>query len=131
MKKLVILITVDALRSDICGFSGILKSQTRNLDLLGKHYGTTFTQAFASGVATPMSFPGIMCGLYPTQMNTNKLPSGKLCIADQFRKIGFKTTAILAANPYLTEVQGYNKGFDTFIKIGDTTSKNRLKKNFA
>lgn len=119
MKKIVILITVDALRADVCGFSGYKETYTPNLDNLSLSFGTTFLNTYASGVATPMSFPGIMCGLYPTEIKNNIIPKYSVTLAQKMKKLGYETVAVVSSNPYLTPVQGYDRGFDSFLTVGN------------
>ena len=112
----IILITIDALRSDHLGFMGYQKEVSPNIDVLSKE-STVFTRAFATGPSTPHSFPGILTSTYPLDyQGSEKMEKPRVLISEVLKKQGY-ITAAFHSNPYLSDYFGYNQGWDFFEDI--------------
>lgn len=117
----VVLVTVDCLRYDRCGFTGHHRNTTPVLDSLTQE-SVVFDHAYATGPCTPESFPGIMAGLhspdvvYQSEIWHKMLPPGTQTIASVFRENEYRTVATVT-NPNLVDRRGYREGFDTFQNL--------------
>ncbi|MEF8902078.1 MAG: sulfatase-like hydrolase/transferase, partial [Halovenus sp.] len=68
----IVLVSIDSLRADHCGFMGYGKETTPNLDRLARE-GVVFENAIAPGPATAQSMPAIFTGLHPhDHVDSNK-----------------------------------------------------------
>ena len=133
----IVLVTIDSLRADHCGFMGYERNTTPTLDTMAAD-GLVFENAIAPGPRTPESMPAIFTGKYPSTLNAG-LPSllsshgdmtrdhmqARQTIADRFSKRGF-TTGGFTPNPYTSRYFGFNKGFDYFEDFitGDVIPRN-------
>jgi len=115
----VILLTVDCLRYDRCGFNGHHRNTTPNLENLASE-SLVFDRCYASGPYTTESLPGILAGQhshngYQYGDNTayKTLPSDMPTIAKSFSDAGYQTAAVIS-NPHLTEQRNFDLGFDKF-----------------
>lgn len=113
--KSLILITVDCLRADHCGFMGYERPTTPFLDGLAKE-SFVFPKAIAVGVPTYYSFPGIMASRYPLALGREVvgIAPGESTLATVLKGEGYRTAAYVAGNPYLASRSGYAQGFDVF-----------------
>ena len=129
----VILITIDCLRADHVGSLGYADRTTPNIDDLARK-GVLFSQAISNGVGTSESFPSIMTSTYPL-MSPNgggvhgafwvKLSTKWRTIAEVLRSRGFSTAAF-NANPWLTSIFHYDRGFDIFDDSLESYRKNNV-----
>jgi arylsulfatase A-like enzyme len=114
-RKSVVLVTVDCLRADHCGFMGYPRPTTPCLDrLAGESF--VFPAALAAGVPTYYSFPAILASRDPLALGREVLglaPEEKN-LASALKEEGYATAFFGAANPYLSPRFGYDFGFDTF-----------------
>ena len=114
-RKSVILVTVDCMRADHCGFMGYQRPTTPFLDgLAGESF--VFPTAIVAGVPTYYSFPAILASRYPLALGREVLglvPEEKN-LASALKTHGYATGFFGAANPYLSARLGYDFGFDTF-----------------
>ena len=113
--KSVLLVTVDCLRADHCGFMGYSRPTTPFLDnLAGQSF--VFPTAIVAGAPTYYSFPAIMASRYPFGLGREMigLAAGEMNLASAFKLAGYSTAFFGAANPYLSARFGYDHGFDTF-----------------
>ena len=113
----VILITVDCLRADHIGCIGG-GNLTPNIDRLARD-SIVFTRAFANGPGTNQSFPAILTSTYFLIHGGLRLNPRCTTLAEVLRDHGFKTVAF-HSNPFLSEILGWNKGFDEFYDFMDT-----------
>jgi arylsulfatase A-like enzyme len=114
-RKSVILITVDCLRADHCGFMGYPRPTTPFLGALAPE-SFVFPTAIVAGVPTYYSFPAILASRYPLALGREVLglaPEEKN-LASALKEAGYATAFFGAANPYLSAQFGYDFGFDTF-----------------
>jgi arylsulfatase A-like enzyme len=114
-QKSMLLVTVDCLRADHCGFMGYARPTTPFLDRLGGE-SLVFPLAVVAGVPTYYSFPAIMASRYPLAMGRELvgLAPGERTLASVFKENGYATGFFGAGNPYLCRRFGYDSGFDTF-----------------
>jgi len=123
MSRNVILVTIDCLRYDRCGFNGHHRETTPTLDGLA-HGSYVFDEAFATGPYTPESFPGLLAGLhdrdvsYYSELIWKALPEGTPTIASHLREQGYETLATIT-NPHLTPERNFDIGFDRFRNLRD------------
>jgi arylsulfatase A-like enzyme len=114
-RKSVVLVTVDCLRADHCGFMGYSRATTPFLDsLAGESF--VFPTAIVAGVPTYYSFPAILASRYPLALGREVLglaPEEKN-LASVLKGDGYATAFFGAGNPYLAARFGYDFGFDTF-----------------
>jgi arylsulfatase A-like enzyme len=115
-RKSVVLVTVDCLRADHCGFMGYGRRTTPFLDRLAGE-SLVFPAAFVAGVPTYYSVPAILASRFPLEFGREVigLAVGEQNIASALRESGYATAFFGAANPYLSPRFGYDFGFDTFV----------------
>jgi arylsulfatase A-like enzyme len=114
-RKSLVLITVDCLRADHCGFMGYQRPTTPFLDGLAQQ-SFVFPRAIVAGVPTYYSFPAILASRYPLALGREVLGLApeEENLASAFQKAGYSTAFFGAGNPYLSARFGYNFGFDIF-----------------
>lgn len=110
-----VLITVDCFRADHAGFMGYQRPTTPFLDCLAGE-GYVFRNAIAAGAPTYYSVPSILASRYPLGFGRDVLgvAPDETTIASVLRDSGFATAAFSAANPYISERFGYDRGFEVF-----------------
>ena len=116
-----LLITIDTLRADHLGCYGYEKAKTPVIDGLADQ-GTLFERAYACAPTTLPSHAGILTGLYPpsTGIRDNglfRLHSSFVTVTEVLHDQGFKTGAVLAADP-LNQRFGLDQGFDFYDAPG-------------
>jgi len=114
-RKSIVLITVDCLRADHCGFMGYQRPTTPFLDGLASE-SFIFPAAIVAGVPTYYSFPAILASRYPLALGREVLGLApeETNLASMLQEEGYATAFFGAANPYLSSRFGYDFGFDTF-----------------
>lgn len=131
-KPNLILITIDALRSDHLGFMGYDKGVSPNIDNLAKE-SIVFKDAFSVGPNTSYSFPSILTSTYPLDyQGPEEIKEPRVLISEVFQREGF-ITAAFHSNPYLSDYFGYDKGWDVFKDINfsiKSSVSGRFKKRF-
>lgn len=110
--KNVILITIDCLRADHLSCYGYHRETTPFIDSLANE-GIIFRRAYANGPFTVAAFPAILTSTYPLESGRYITLENRIFVSEILREKGIKTAAI-HSNPYLSEVYGYNRGFDYF-----------------
>ena len=114
----IILITIDCLRADHCGWLNPEKRElTPFLNKLAKE-SLVFTNAYSTGPNTYLSFPGILTGTYPLSFKgwDGKTFPGldqRPYLPEILQKNGYFTVAILD-NSYISSFFGYDRGFEIF-----------------
>jgi len=120
MKPNIILITIDSLRADHCGFMGYEKNTTPFLDGFARK-AMIFRHAYAPGPTTWFTFPSLFSGTRPISFSgwskksypaLNERPN----LAKILKQNGYTTMAV-HSNPCLAEFFGYRRGFDIFIDM--------------
>lgn len=104
----IVLVSIDSLRADHCGFMGYDRGTTPNLDRLANE-GVVFVNAIAPGPATPQSMPAIFTGAHPyaavdsekfdTRKNIKHHLNRSRTIPEQLTELGY-TTAGFSPNPF-------------------------------
>jgi len=131
MKKNVILITIDCLRTDHLNCYGYNRETTSFINSIAKR-GTLFRNAFANGPFTSAAFPAILSSTYPLQNGRHITLKDRIPVSELLQEKGIKTAAI-HSNPYLSSYFGYNRGFDYFEDFIDysQSTKREIKKIYG
>lgn len=121
----VILVTVDSLRADYCGFMGNPRDTTPALDRLAAD-GVAFENAIAPGPSTTQSVPSIFTGIDPVERAVDSKSGfegrrqhfaphlrARDTIPEWLSRQGY-TTGGFTPNPYTSRYLGFEKGFDYF-----------------
>lgn len=116
----VILISLDTLRADRCGFNGYTKPTTPFLDSLAAQ-GVTFENHFSNSNNTLISHASMLTGLVPAAHATidgggehkrRRLADAYDTLAERFRDAGYTTAAFTAHPAWLAKTFGLEQGFD-------------------
>ncbi|MCA9521668.1 MAG: sulfatase [Myxococcales bacterium] len=115
--KNVIVYVIDSTRFDKFGFyNPKSRVKTPNFDKFIKD-SVVFRRAYVQGNWSKSSAASLFTSLYPSlhhgHFKKTKLPKGVLLPQQLFKKAGFQTCGLIA-NGYVSERQGYNKGFDKY-----------------
>jgi arylsulfatase A-like enzyme len=120
----VVMVTVDSLRADHCGFMGYHGDTTPYLDSLADD-ALVFENAVAPAGATNGSTPVFTTGEYPVSRGGESVRdrvsrhlSARETIAERFQRLGYRTAAI-SANPWVSRYFGYDTGFESFEDFFD------------
>ncbi len=113
--KSLVLVTVDCLRADHCGFNGYAYPTTPFLDSLAAE-SFVLPTAVIAGAPTYYSFPAILASRTPLALGRDVvgLAPGENTLATTLRGAGYATAAFSAANPYISPRFGYDHGFQVF-----------------
>lgn len=119
-KRSLVLVTVDCLRADHCGFHGYGKRTTPFLDALASESFVVPTAVIAGG-PTYYSFPAMLASRMPLVLGRDVIgiAPGEETLATVLHDSGYATAAFSAANPYISARFGYEQGFDCFRDFGD------------
>lgn len=114
-QKSLILVTLDCLRADHCGFHGYPRPTTPFLDVIAKE-SFVVPAAVVAGAPTYYSFPAIFASRMPLALGRDVvgLAPGESTLATALRRAGYATAAFSAANPYISSRFCYEQGFDVF-----------------
>lgn len=122
----VVLVTIDSLRADHCGFLGSEYDLTPTLDRMAAD-GLSFETTIAPGPRTPSSMPVAFTGRFDRQYNPSwgdwrdrwvriaEHLRRHRTIAERLQASGY-TTIGLSVNPW-THDTGFDKGFNRFLKV--------------
>ncbi len=124
----IVLLTVDCLRYDRCGFNGYTRPTTPTLTELARS-SLVFDNAVSTGPYTPEAVPGFLAGLhgynsaYYSDIDWTAIPNHTETVASYLHKHGWETLATIT-NPQLTTERNFDKGFETFrnLRTEDTGS---------
>ena len=133
--KIVIFITIDALRPDHLTSYGYHRNTAPHLDNFIR-YGTKFKNAYTNGPATPSSFSAIFSSILPyLNGGYSPLPLEKLIFPQMLQENRIHTIGI-HSNPNLGKFFNYGRGFDIFLDgerykgNKDVTKANSTKNSF-
>jgi arylsulfatase A-like enzyme len=128
MPNNIILVTIDSLRADHCGFINQQATTTPYLDELAED-GLIFENAIAPGPRTPSSMPPTLTGEFydyegislddvseRRQLIARHL-SRHTSLAKRFQEKGYSTAAV-TANPWTAPNTTFDDGFDVFHETG-------------
>ena len=123
-KRSLVLVTVDCLRADHCGFYGYSRSTTPFLDALASE-SFVVPAAIVAGAPTYYSFPGILASRMPLALGRDVvgLAPGESTLATVLRESGYATGAFSAGNPYISPRFGYDQGFEVFRDFLDVEAQ--------
>jgi len=110
-----VLVTVDCLRADHCGFYGYSRPTTPFLNTLAVESIVAPT-AVVAGAPTYYSLPAILASRMPLALGRDVvgLAPGESTLATALQDAGYATAAFSAANPYISPHFGYEQGFEVF-----------------
>jgi len=139
MSRNIILVTIDSLRADHCGFHGYDRNTTPTLDAMADE-GVVFENAIAPGPATPESMPTIFTGTFPCDRSTEATGMNAMrqslvdhlgvhgTLAEALSRRGY-TTGAFTPNPWTSHHFGFDRGFDEFEDfLGDDRSSGLFKR---
>jgi arylsulfatase A-like enzyme len=114
-ERSLVLITVDCLRADHCGFHGYARPTTPFLNRLAAE-SFVVPAAVVAGAPTYYSLPAILAARMPLALGRDVigLAPGESTLAGALRETGYATAAFSAANPYISGRFGYDQGFEVF-----------------
>jgi arylsulfatase A-like enzyme len=127
-KRSLLLITVDCLRADHCGWNGYTRPTTPFLDSLASE-SFVVPGAIVAGAPTYYSLPAILASRMPLALGRDVigLAPGETTLATVLRASDYATAAFCAANPYISPRFGYEQGFDVFrdfLELDHSSSQN-------
>jgi arylsulfatase len=118
----IVLVTIDSLRADYCGYIDGDNTATPTLDRLAEE-GLAFETAIAPGPSTPESMPAVFTGEYPIDGDENTLAAWRDRIrrhmrtrdplASRLSRAGYETAAF-TPNPFTSRHFAFDQGFDHF-----------------
>ncbi|ELZ10979.1 arylsulfatase A family protein [Halovivax asiaticus JCM 14624] len=127
----VVLVTIDSIRADHCGFGGNDGGLTPNLDELAAD-GLVFENAVAPAPATHGSATTFLTGEFPVERDgargsdrasmkayIREHLAARDTVAQRFSRMGYETAAF-TANPWTSRYFGFNDGFDHFEDFMET-----------
>ena len=131
-----ILITIDALRTDHLGAYGSRRGLTPNLDAFARE-ATQYDAAYVGSPWTLTSFGTVFTSLSPSQCGLKspepvgsdwyrgraRLPEEINLLPEQLQRAGYTTTAELT-NVFLEADRGWSRGFDHFRNEGGADGTN-------
>jgi arylsulfatase len=130
----VLLVSIDSLRADHCGYLGDDRGLTPTLDALADD-GVAFQNAVAPGPQTFSSMPAAFTGEY-RQPSTNPDGDGEWdrrlgaidrhvsrneTLPERLRRHGYSTAAF-SPNPWTSTASGFDRGFDRFVDVSGNGS---------
>lgn len=121
-KPNIILITIDCLRADYCGWlNPEHKELTPFLNKFAKE-SIVFSQAYATGPNTPLAFPGILSGTYPSnfaKLSPEPFPGlGQRPYLPKILQDNGYFTMAAQNNLFISSYFGYDQGFNIFKDLG-------------
>lgn len=131
MSRNLVLLTVDSLRADHCGFLGSDPELTPALDELAAN-GIVYERAIAPGPRTPSSMPVAFTGepmatirgdgqdyWQRTRKEIRRHLSRYRTLPQRLQEMGYTTIGV-SVNPW-TENTGFDRGFDRFYNLNSET----------
>jgi len=116
----IVLVTVDSLRADHCGFMGYERDTTPSLDEMAED-GLVFKRAIAPAPFTEESIPAIFTGDYPLPKDRDNELGARIreyiskhrSVVQTLSDAGY-TTIGFSPNPHASRQFGLDQGFDQF-----------------
>jgi len=122
----VVLVTIDCLRYDRCGFNGHHRNTTPTLNKLASE-SYVFDRAYSTGPYTTESVPGILAGqhsyngaYYGEDTAWKAIPAESPTLASYLQSNGYSTVATLT-DPHLTEERNFDQGFEHYQNLQSTS----------
>jgi len=132
----IVLVSIDSLRGDHCGFLGDDRGLTPTLDTLAEE-GVAYQNAIAPGPQTFSSMPAIFTGHRRGPTTLDAYPQEKhwerrlaaidehleryASLAERLRERGYDTGGV-TPNPWTSTASGFDRGFDEFVDYSETDS---------
>lgn len=126
----VVLVSIDSLRADHCGFLGDERGLTPTMDEFAAE-GVSFDTAIAPGPQTFSSMPAVFTGMQRVPGTVEAYPGSRHwqrrlaaisdhlrrhgSIAERFSEMGYETAGI-TPNPWTSCASGFDQGFDHFVE---------------
>ncbi|SFB92948.1 arylsulfatase [Halobiforma haloterrestris] len=130
----VVLITVDSLRADHCGFMGYEEDVTPTLDHLAEE-GLVFENAIAPAPETNSSVTTMFTGHYPNpdrewdadevMPDIQQHMQTRRTLPERFRELGYETAGF-TANPWTSRYFDFDRNFDHFVDTMDENATSDL-----
>lgn len=118
----IILLSIDCLRYDRCGFNGYYRRTTPVLTSLAEE-SLIYDNAYATGPYTTESVPGIIAGehsyngsYFGEDPAWKAISPQSATIAERLASDGYETIATLT-NPHLTRARNFDSGFTDFHNL--------------
>lgn len=141
-----VLVSIDSLRADHCGYLGDDRALTPTLDAMAAD-GVAFTNAIAPGPQTFSSMPVAFTGEYrpPNSLDAVDADShwarrmGAIenhvqryeTLPERLQRRGY-TTIGFSPNPWTSTVSGFDRGFDHFVDVSEASGdSDRLRDRVA
>ena len=130
----IVLVSIDSLRADHCGFLGDDRGLTPAMDRLASE-GVSYQRAIAPGPQTFSSMPAVFTGQrrrpttlseYPQETHWARRLAGitehldrYASLAERLRDQGYSTAGI-SPNPWTSSASGFDRGFDQFVEFANS-----------
>ena len=119
----VVLIVVDTLRRDHLSAYGYARPTSPHIDRLAAE-GALFAHAYSTASWTLPAHASLFTGLYASTHRTDtghiRLPASLLTLAQVLAARGYRTAGF-SANPWVTPMNGFDRGFERFDYVGVRT----------
>lgn len=132
----IVLVSIDSLRGDHCGYLGDERGLTPTMDRLAEA-GVAYETAVAPGPQTFSTLPAIMTGQkrpptsleeYPQESHWGRRLAAidehlrnHATLAEHLQEVGYETAAI-TPNPWTSAAAGFDRGFDVFEDFSKSDS---------
>ncbi|MFC6939582.1 sulfatase [Salinirubellus sp. GCM10025818] len=115
----VVLVSLESVRADHCGYAGYDRDTTPNLDRMARA-GVGFQHAVTAGGSTPASMTAVHTGEYPLTDPKDTDPGSwraelrpKRTVASALSGAGYRTGAFVP-NAFVSSYFGFGEGFDDY-----------------
>ena len=138
----IVLVSIDSLRGDHCGFLGDDRGLTPTMDRLAEE-GVAYNNAVAPGPQTFSSMPSVFTGrarppttleTYPQESHWERRLAAiddhlarNASLAERLRDRGYETAAV-TPNPWTSTASGFDRGFDQFVDCSETGEGSLLRR---
>lgn len=123
----VVLYVIDSLRADRLGCNGYGRQTTPSIDRFARE-NAFYQNAYSNSAWTKPASASLFTGLFPknhlTQHLADRLPEGAVTMAEELRKSGYRTAAIVG-NDILDSRFEIGRGFETFQVRATSTEISR------
>lgn len=118
-RRNVVLVSLESVRADHCGYAGYDRGTTPNLDRMARE-GVGFREAVTAGGSTPASLTAVHTGEYPLTDPKDTAPGSwraelrsKRTVAGALSDAGYRTGAFVP-NAFVSSYFGFDRGFDDY-----------------
>ena len=123
-----VLITIDTVRADHCGFQGYDRNTTPNLDAFAQQ-SAVFERAYAPSNMTPISIPAMLSGRYTSELFRDdghfiRFDDNNRFLAEMLVEAGYQTRGVLTHWYFEKRKRsGLSQGFDHWTVVGTRWGK--------